>query len=55
MTEIADAVEAAGVDEAVRCAVLRGAGEHFFRRATTSTRRWPTPKRGRRRSRASSA
>jgi enoyl-CoA hydratase/carnithine racemase len=29
MTEIADAVEAAGADEAVRCVVLRGAGEHF--------------------------
>jgi enoyl-CoA hydratase/carnithine racemase len=29
MTEIADAVEAAGQDPAVRCVVLRGAGEHF--------------------------
>jgi len=29
MTEIADAVEAAGADESVRCVVLRGAGEHF--------------------------
>jgi enoyl-CoA hydratase len=29
MTEVADAVEAAGSDESVRCVVLRGAGEHF--------------------------
>jgi enoyl-CoA hydratase/carnithine racemase len=29
MTEVADAIEAAGEDEAVRCVVLRGAGEHF--------------------------
>lgn len=29
MTAIADAVEAAGADVAVRCVVLRGAGEHF--------------------------
>jgi enoyl-CoA hydratase len=29
MTAIADAVEAAGEDTAVRCVVLRGAGEHF--------------------------
>jgi enoyl-CoA hydratase/carnithine racemase len=29
MTQVADAVEAAGSDEAVRCVVLRGAGEHF--------------------------
>jgi enoyl-CoA hydratase len=29
MTAIADAVEDAGRDEAVRCVVLRGAGEHF--------------------------
>jgi enoyl-CoA hydratase/carnithine racemase len=29
MTRIADAVEEAGRDEAVRCVVLRGAGEHF--------------------------
>ena len=29
MTEIADAVEAAGEDQSVRCVVLRGAGEHF--------------------------
>jgi enoyl-CoA hydratase/carnithine racemase len=29
MTAIADAVEAAGADTAVRCVVLRGAGEHF--------------------------
>jgi enoyl-CoA hydratase/carnithine racemase len=29
MTAIADAVEAAGADRAVRCVVLRGAGEHF--------------------------
>jgi enoyl-CoA hydratase/carnithine racemase len=29
MSQIADAVEAAGADEAVRCVVLRGAGEHF--------------------------
>ena len=29
MTAIADAVEAAGDDPAVRCVVLRGAGEHF--------------------------
>jgi enoyl-CoA hydratase/carnithine racemase len=29
MTAIADAVEAAGSDPAVRCVVLRGAGEHF--------------------------
>jgi enoyl-CoA hydratase/carnithine racemase len=29
MTQIADAVEAAGSDESVRCVVLRGAGEHF--------------------------
>jgi enoyl-CoA hydratase/carnithine racemase len=29
MTSIADAIEAAGVDAAVRCVVLRGAGEHF--------------------------
>jgi 2-(1,2-epoxy-1,2-dihydrophenyl)acetyl-CoA isomerase len=29
MTGIADAIEAAGDDPAVRCVVLRGAGEHF--------------------------
>ena len=29
MTAIADAIEAAGSDPAVRCVVLRGAGEHF--------------------------
>jgi enoyl-CoA hydratase len=29
MTAIADAIEAAGADTAVRCVVLRGAGEHF--------------------------
>ena len=29
MTAIADAIEAAGEDPAVRCIVLRGAGEHF--------------------------
>jgi enoyl-CoA hydratase/carnithine racemase len=29
MTEVADAVEAAGADPEVRCVVLRGAGEHF--------------------------
>ena len=29
MTAIADAMEAAGADPAVRCIVLRGAGEHF--------------------------
>jgi enoyl-CoA hydratase/carnithine racemase len=29
MTRVADAVEAAGADDAVRCVVLRGAGEHF--------------------------
>jgi enoyl-CoA hydratase/carnithine racemase len=29
MTGIADAIEAAGTDTAVRCVVLRGAGEHF--------------------------
>jgi enoyl-CoA hydratase/carnithine racemase len=29
MTAIADAIEAAGDDKAVRCVVLRGAGEHF--------------------------
>ena len=29
MTAIADAVEAAGADPAVRCLVLRGAGDHF--------------------------
>jgi enoyl-CoA hydratase/carnithine racemase len=29
MTAIADAVEAAGADAAVRCVVLRGAGDHF--------------------------
>jgi enoyl-CoA hydratase/carnithine racemase len=29
MTAIADAVEAAGGDPAVRCVVLRGAGDHF--------------------------
>ncbi len=29
MTGIADAVEAAGEDPAVRCVVLRGAGDHF--------------------------
>jgi enoyl-CoA hydratase/carnithine racemase len=29
MTVIADAIEAAGSDPAVRCVVLRGAGEHF--------------------------
>jgi 2-(1,2-epoxy-1,2-dihydrophenyl)acetyl-CoA isomerase len=29
MTEIADAIEAAGTDEAVRAVVLRGAGGHF--------------------------
>jgi enoyl-CoA hydratase/carnithine racemase len=29
MTAVADAIEAAGADPAVRCVVLRGAGEHF--------------------------
>jgi enoyl-CoA hydratase/carnithine racemase len=29
MTAIADAIEAAGAEAAVRCVVLRGAGEHF--------------------------
>jgi enoyl-CoA hydratase len=29
MTAIADAIEAAGEDPAVRCVVLRGAGDHF--------------------------
>ena len=29
MTAIADAIEEAGTDAAVRCVVLRGAGEHF--------------------------
>ena len=29
MTRVADAIEAAGADDAVRCVVLRGAGEHF--------------------------
>jgi enoyl-CoA hydratase/carnithine racemase len=29
MSAIADAIEAAGADAAVRCVVLRGAGEHF--------------------------
>jgi enoyl-CoA hydratase/carnithine racemase len=29
MTAIADAIEAAAADEAVRCIALRGAGEHF--------------------------
>jgi enoyl-CoA hydratase/carnithine racemase len=29
MTAVADAIEAAGEDPAVRCVVLRGAGEHF--------------------------
>jgi enoyl-CoA hydratase/carnithine racemase len=29
MTQVADAIEAAGSDESVRCVVLRGAGEHF--------------------------
>lgn len=29
MTAIADAIEAAGANPAVRCVVLRGAGEHF--------------------------
>ena len=29
MTAVADAVEAAGSDESVRCVVLRGAGDHF--------------------------
>jgi enoyl-CoA hydratase/carnithine racemase len=29
MTELADAIEAAGGDEAVRCVVVRGAGGHF--------------------------
>jgi enoyl-CoA hydratase len=29
MTAIADAIEAAGADPAVRCVALRGAGEHF--------------------------
>ena len=27
--ELAGAIEAAGADEAVRCVVVRGAGEHF--------------------------
>jgi enoyl-CoA hydratase/carnithine racemase len=29
MTAIADAIEAAGADQAVRCVVLRGAGDHW--------------------------
>jgi enoyl-CoA hydratase/carnithine racemase len=29
MTEVADAIEGAGADEAVRCVVVRGAGGHF--------------------------
>jgi enoyl-CoA hydratase/carnithine racemase len=29
MTGVADAIEAAGADESVRCVVLRGAGEHW--------------------------
>jgi len=29
MSQVADAMEAAGADESVRCVVLRGAGEHF--------------------------
>jgi enoyl-CoA hydratase/carnithine racemase len=29
MTAVADAIEHAGADEAVRCIVLRGAGDHF--------------------------
>jgi enoyl-CoA hydratase/carnithine racemase len=29
MTAVADAIEAAGADEQVRCIVLRGAGDHF--------------------------
>jgi enoyl-CoA hydratase/carnithine racemase len=29
MIQVADAVEAAGSDESVRCVVLRGAGDHF--------------------------
>ena len=29
MSQVADAVEAAGSDESVRCVVLRGAGDHF--------------------------
>jgi enoyl-CoA hydratase/carnithine racemase len=29
MTAIADAIQEAGADEAVRCVVLRGAGDHF--------------------------
>jgi enoyl-CoA hydratase len=29
MTALADAIEEAGADEAVRCVVLRGAGDHF--------------------------
>jgi enoyl-CoA hydratase len=29
MTALAEALEAAGADESVRCVVLRGAGEHF--------------------------
>jgi enoyl-CoA hydratase/carnithine racemase len=29
MTAVADAIEAAGADESVRCVVLRGAGEHW--------------------------
>jgi enoyl-CoA hydratase len=29
MTQVADAIEAAGEDESVSCVVLRGAGEHF--------------------------
>ena len=52
---IADAIEPAGADEAVRCVVLRGAGEHFSAGDDLQAAIAADSARGRRRSRASSA
>ena len=55
MSAIADAIEAAGADPAVRCVVLRGAGEHFSAGDDLHVAIEATAPPGLRRSRASSA